>query len=351
MAPIDKFSGSTFTGITTLSGNTLTSISEVDDIAAPSLVQSGEIVRIYLHYDFEEEITAEGDWDNDVYWHPTSDMVGLDNGIPDNAISWRNHKTPIDIYGGGATLGIKNLTGTVQDFINPWGGIFTGTPVGWNLGQGSTPSSNTGPNGGAVSPIINDVLTAPFNENSGSIDTSGRYIYAEGTPGGADAQNKHHICAFNFNNALTTMIDTNNDLQLRFFMHGDGGHIGVLKIYAVHFSSFNSLIFDEDNDAFFEAQPFSNHTNATTSPNSLLATFDFTTNAFGLEVPEEQTLGSDPYSEKIIDLNSLKTVEATNPNLVHHWIFFVYGALESSSTANFRSDLAIDNIIIQEVTP
>ena len=202
MASIDKFSGSTFTGITTLSGNTLASISEVDDVVAPSLgPSSGDIVRIYLHYDFEEETTAEGDWDNDVYWHPTSDMVGLTNGIPDNAISWRNHRTPNNLYNDNSSGGIKNLTGAI---LSPalWGGPFTGTSVGWNLGQGSTPSSGTGPNGGAVSPILNDSLTAPFNENSGSINTSGKYIYAEGTPGGADAQNKHHVCAFNFNNVL-----------------------------------------------------------------------------------------------------------------------------------------------------
>lgn len=345
MAPIDKFSGTTFTGITTLSGNTLASISEVDDIAAPSLAQSGEIVRIYLHYDFEEETTAEGNWDDDAYWHPTSDMVGLTNGIPDDAISWRNHRTPNNLYNDGM-LGIKNLTGAVLT-PGPWGGPFTGTSVGWNLGQGSTPSSNTGPNGGAVSPIINDVLTAPFNENSGSIDTSGRYIYAEGTPGGADAQNKHHVCAFNFNNVLTSMIDTNNDLQLRFFMHSFGGEIGELRIYAVHQAEFSTLT-----DTNVESTPRTNHDSATTSPNSQLAAFDFTTNDLGLEFPEEQTNGSDNYSEKIIDLNSLKNVEAAFPGLVHHWIFFVYGALESASPfTNFKSDLAIDNVIIQEVTP
>jgi len=353
MAPIDKFSGSTFTGITTLSGNTLVSISEVDDIAAPSLVQSGEIVRIYLHYDFEEETIAEGNWDTGNHWNPTSDMVGLVNGIPDNAISWRNHRTLNNVY-EDTLIGIKNLTGNAQNpqaaNENAWGGPFTGQSVGWNLGVGGTPSSGTGPAGGAVSPIINDVLVAPFNENSGSIDTNGRYIYAEGTPGGTNAQNKHHVCAFNFNNVLTSMINVNNNLQLRFFMHGFGGHIGELRIYGVHQQTFNSLTFDEENDAFLENNPNSNHTEATTFPNSQLAAFDFTSN-LGLEIEEFQSSQSDDYSEIIISLDTFKNTEAAFPNLVHHWIYFVYGALDSNSTSNYKSDLAIDNVMIQEVTP
>jgi len=348
MAPIDKFSGSTFTGITTLSGNTLVSISEVEDISAPSLVQSGEIVRIYLHYDFEEETIAEGNWDDENYWNPTSDMVGLVNGIPDNAISWRNHRTLNNIYSDNL-IGIKNLTGNAQNPLaaneNAWGGPFTGQSVGWNLGQGSTPSSNTGPNGGAVSPIINDVLVAPFNENSGSIDTNGRYIYAEGTPGGANAQNKHHVCAFNFNNVLTSMINVNNNLQLRFFLHGFGGHIGELRIYGVHQQNFSTNIFNEEEGAFSEATPNSNHIDATTFPNSQLAVYDFTS------IGQLQSSQSDDYSEIIISLDTFKNTEAAFPNLVHHWIYFVYGALGSSSTANYKSDLAIDNIIIQEAAP
>ena len=57
MAPIDKFSGSTFTGITTLSGNTLVSISEVDDVAAPSLVQPGDLLQTIALYQFKQDIS------------------------------------------------------------------------------------------------------------------------------------------------------------------------------------------------------------------------------------------------------------------------------------------------------
>ena len=171
------------------------------------------------------------------------------------------------------------------------------------------------------------------------------YIFAEGTPGGANAQNKHHVCAFNFNNVLTSMINVNNNLQLRFFLHGFGGHIGELRIYGVHQQNFSTNIFNEEEGAFSEATPNSNHIDATTFPNSQLAVYDFTS------IGQLQSSQSDDYSEIIISLDTFKNTEAAFPNLVHHWIYFVYGALGSSSTANYKSDLAIDNIIIQEAAP
>lgn len=181
-----------------------------------------------------------------------------------------------------------------------WGKTATKQVRGWNCGQDSTSSSNTGPNGGV-------------NTSDGSHDTSSdgdRYIYCEATTGtggsglSVTAANRTWVTRMPGFNFSDEMLSTSNDLNLKFWLHAFGSNMGDLFIY-------------------IDTNASSNHSTAT-----LIQSY---TSFSGF------TANSSVWQQQTVSLNSYRTVDAI------HYIYFVM-----EGATGFRSDLAIDAVELIE---
>ena len=171
-----------------------------------------------------------------------------------------------------------------------WGRDSDKTVKGWNMDEGTTPStlSGTGPQGGVV---VSD----------GSHNASTKFMYTE------VSSTRHTRCfvarmpLFNSDQ----MLDSSNDLDLKFWVHAYGSQMGDLYVYIDDATS-------------------SNHSSATE-----LAAYEswsgFTTQ------------GSD-WQEKTISLNSYR-------NDTNYYIYFV-----SQNATSYRGDLCVDAVKIIEST-
>jgi len=167
-----------------------------------------------------------------------------------------------------------------------WGRTSNKTVKGWNLDTGTTPSGSTGPNNGV------DV-------SDGSHASGTKYMYTEVT-------SSRHLYAFVarmpvFNSS--NMIDSGNDLDLKFWVHAFGSQIGDLYVYIDDATS-------------------SNHSSAT----ELAAYESFS----------GYTATSSVWQQKTISLNSYR-------NGADYYIYFV-----SQNATGFRGDLAVDAVQIIE---
>ena len=173
-----------------------------------------------------------------------------------------------------------------------WGRDSDKTVKGWNCDAGTTPSSGTGtgPQGGVV---VSDA----------SHNASTKYLYTEVSSYGGVG--RHLYCFVTrmpvFNS--DQMIDSNNDLDLKFWVHAYGSQIGDLYVYIDDATS-------------------SNHSNATE-----LAAYE-SWSGFSSQ-------GSD-WQEKTISLNSYR-------NDTNYYIYFV-----SQNATGFRGDLCVDAVKIIE---
>ena len=224
-------------------------------------------------YQFENQTTQES---SNAIWSPSGDASDWVNGV-----STTSDAEPSN-------------TGT------NWGKTATKQVKGWNLGQDTTTSSNTGPNGG-----VN------VSDGSHVTDSSGEnYIYCEastgtgGTGSSVTAANRTYVTrmpGFNFSNE---MLSTSKDLNLKFWLHAFGSNMGDLFIY-------------------IDTNAASNHSNAT-----LIQSY---TSFSGF------TATSSDWQQQTISLNSYRTVDDI------HYIYFVM-----EGATGFRADLAIDAVELIE---
>ena len=253
-----NYSGSQITEIDKVPGQTIAKWGAIDFTAAapPSTTWSSSL------YSYENQTTQESATGNWVVSTPMSD-----------APAWGN--------------GSSVVNGTY------WGLTSNKTVKGWNLGQDSTPSSNTGPAGGATFP----------NGTPSTLTGEHKYMYTEATSG---RNNYCFVCRTGGYNFSTLMNDTSNDLELQFYVHGFGSQMGDLFIY-------------------IDTATTSNNTNATLLDS--ITTFT-------------QTATTSNYTLKMCDLNNYRAINDT------HYIYFV-----SQNGTGFRSDLAVDLVQIKELTP
>ena len=225
-------------------------------------------------YQFEDQTTQES---SNAVWAPVNASHNR----------WENGVTAV-------TDAEPSNTGT------NWGKTATKQVKGWNLGQDTTTSSNTGPNGGV-------------NPADGSHDTSSdgdRYLYCEtstgtgGVGGSLAATARTYVTRMPGFNFSTEMLNTGADLNLKFWLHAFGNQIGDLFIYI------------DTNDA-------SNHSTAT-----LIQSYT-TFSGF--------TANSSVWQQQTVSLNSYRGVDAI------HYIYFVY-----EGATGFRGDLAIDGVQLIE---
>ena len=163
------------------------------------------------------------------------------------------------------------------------------TVKGWNLGQDGTSSGNTGPSGG-VNPTDGSHYTTT------NLD---KYMYTETSAG----RNANCFVARMPSYDSDSMVDSGNDLDLKFWVHAFGNQIGDLYVYV-------------------STATTSNHTAAT----ELAAYESFS----------GYTANSSVWQQKTISLNSYR-------DGTPFYIYFV-----SQNGTGFRADLAVDAVQIIE---
>ena len=172
-----------------------------------------------------------------------------------------------------------------------WGRDSNKTVKGWNLDSGSTPS---GGSAGTTTGPSNGVDVSDGSHASGT-----KYMYTE------VSSSKHTHCfvarmpAFNSSN----MVNSGNNLDLKFWVHAFGSQIGDLYVYL----------------------------SATASSRHI-----FATELAAYESFSGYTASSSVWQQKTISLNSYRTG-------VDYYIYFV-----SQNATGFRGDLAIDGVQIIE---
>ena len=181
-----------------------------------------------------------------------------------------------------------------------WGLTSNKKVKGWNLGQDSTPSGNTGPAGGATLPDGTPTTAAGsdrymYTETSGTLDGTSLYLYC-------------FVCRTGAYNFYDLMENNGNNLDLVFWVHGYGSGMGDLYVYIDNSSTSNNA----------DAQLLNSQTSFT------------------------QTDTTSNYTEITVSLNSFRDVHSN----FDHYIYFV-----SQNGTSFRSDLAVDLVQIKESTP
>ena len=270
MPDIDKVDNIAIGNIAKVDAIAKASISKINGYTIPTAVDN----QLAL-FDFEDQTTQES---QNAIWSPSNTAVNWVNGI------------------SAVTDAEASNTGT------NWGKTATKQVRGWNLGQDSTTSSSTGPNGGV-------------NPADGTHDTSSdgdRYIYCEATTGtggvgsNVTAQNRTWVTRTQGYNFSTTMSDTSLNLNLKFWLHAFGSNMGDLFIY-------------------IDTNTASNHSTAT-----LIQSYEsfsgFSTN-------------SSVWQQQTVSLNSYRAVDAT------HYIYFVM-----EGATGFRADLAVDHVELRETS-
>lgn len=314
MAPIDKFSGVSFTSISTLDGLGLSSISNIDNIDAPSLGPS--FVKNHVVYTFKDETPAEGNSGAPNDWSPSNAMLGT-NALADDIV-WFNkiEDTVAETNTPGGPVRRWNAPGYESDL-----------PVGWFLGQGSTDTNASGPNNGCVTPNEGDngffdveFTSAHGVQADGSLE---KYIYTEASNtsfyGGANnTSGKTFVTAFAVHLLAGNMNNTSNNLFLKFFYHARGNHMGDLHVYGSTQSEFTPIARKH-------------------STTSLLGSLTNPENDF--------SAAGDDFIEASINLNNLKLAEIFS-GAKYHIIHLVYYGHTS-----YNADFAIDNLRIVEETP
>ena len=263
MPNIDTIDGIGAGSIDKVDAYTKASISEINGYTIPGLLNT--------LYDFEDQTTQESGGSD---WNPSGTHSG-----------W---ETDTAVVTGGGSWG------------NPAGNSNT-TTDGWNLGYGATTSSQTGPTG------------ALHSDLDGSHDASGRHMFVEGTGNKDD-----RVCVVRSPgiNYSTTMADTSNDLDLKFWVHQYSQNSDGHKLYV--------YIDDASTSTESDATLLESTTSWATGDNG------FWRNSSG---NPGHGNNSSNWVQHTISLNSYRAVDAT------HYIYFV-----ADGATSFRCDVAIDNV-------
>mgnify|MGYP001245450291 CR=1 FL=1 len=247
-------------------------ISSIDGIAEGNIDKVDSLVKANISningYSFPELFNELFNFEDQ-----TTNESGGSDWNPNNTHSGWETDTAV-VTGGGSWGNPASNGNTITD--------------GWNLGFGGTGSSGTGPNGGVHSDL------------DGSHDTSGRYMYVEGTGVKDDRVCVVRSPGINFS---TSMLSTSNDLDLKFWLH--------------QYSSVSG----QGHDLFVYIDDASTSTESDAT--LLLTVDDFSA----------YTGNSSNWVQYTVSLNSYRTVDAS------HFIYFV-----ADGATSFRCDIAIDNV-------
>ena len=193
-----------------------------------------------------------------------------------------------------------------------WGLTTNKTVTGWDLGTDTTPSSQTGPNGGATEPSGN-ISTAAASDN---------FLYTEAS----SSQNTRCFVvrtpSFQFGDIISYI---GNNLKLEFWVHGYGAHQHDLFVYI----STNSTSNNSD-ATLLETFTHSHSGSYNNGTSTLTKSSDSSTYTF-------VSYSSSVWRKVEVDLNSYKDDDNT------YYLYFV-----AQNGTSFRADFAIDEIKINE---
>ena len=270
MAVIENINGVAVANVSKVYGVAKGSIANIHGLTFP-------VSLLNTLFNFEDQTTQES---------------GNSDWNPNNTHS--DWETDVAVVTGGGSWG------------NPASNGNTATD-GWNLGFGATSSGGTGANGGVHSDL------------DGSQDTSGRYMYVEGTGVKDDRVCVVRSPGINFS---TAMGSTGNNLHLYFWVHqysqGSSGHSLFVYIDDASTSTESDATLLETTSAF------------DTGDNG------FWRKSAGNAGNGDQTSN---WVQHSISLADYRAVNAT-----HHIYFVADGATD------FRCDLSIDNVQFLEST-
>ena len=229
-------------------------------------------------YNFETETTSEG---TNTQWSPSASYNTCANGS--NAVD-----------------------GTY------WGLTSNKIVTGWDLGTDTTPSSQTGPNGGATEPS-GAVSTAASSDN---------YLYTEAS----SSQNARCFVVrtppFQFGDLVSYI---GNNFRLEFFVHGYGSQQHDLYVYISTASTSN-----HSSATLLETFTHSHSGSNNGGTSTLTKSSDSSTYTF-------VTYSGSVWRKVQVDLNSYKDDDET------YYLYFV-----AQNGTGFRADMAIDEIKICE---
>lgn len=288
-------------GVTTASSN----IAKVNGVTYSNIkkIQGVGGALLSSAYGFDDQTTSTSATLNG--WAPSGTHASWVNGAAavknfKNGGKWSSSSiTPIN--GEPSLAGSSNITG-------------------WKCDYNATGSTNTGP-------------TGAHNGNGGhSTVTSTKYVYTEVS---SSRHSYHHIMrtpAFNFS---TAMSDTDNTLELEFYVHARGINIGILTVWIDDASTSNST------DADLLAQFSGTHSGTASSGTSTLSSAASTHAqvSLGGTANGDATFtgtGSN-WVKAVVNLGNYKTINS------NHYIYFVY-----IGDTSFTGDLAIDDVVIKE---
>lgn len=287
MPDIDGISGVAASSIDSISGKSFSTIDGFSGVDRAS--SAGPVFDETWTFDGQAtSISTAGDG-----WSPIGDMSDWASGS--NACNGTNNRWASTQSSNDSDLGT------------------TRTATGFRIDYNATGSGGTGPSGA--------------HNGSGGHDTSSSTKYAYGETSGSLDTNNHFIARTPGYNYSSSMSSTQNDLDLKFYVHAYGDHMGVLKIY-------------------YDVNTSSKSTAAT-----LLATCQGSApsgNTGRLTNSAESNSSISPSSQDWVNSNSswvqftvsLNAIRAINST---HYIYFVY-----QGTNNFHGDLSLDDIQIVE---
>lgn len=228
------------------------------------------------------------------------------------------------VNGASAVKNFKNggkWSSTTQTPINGQPSLVGSNSItGWKCDYNTTSSTNTGPNG---------AHNGSGGHNNG---TSTKYVYTEVS---SSRHSYHHIMRTPAINFSTDMGDTDNTLELEFYVHARGINIGVLTVWIDDASASNST------DATLLAQLSGSHSGTASGGTTTLSSAATTHAQISLGGTANGSAtftgtGSD-WVKAVINLGDYKTVNSD------HYIYFVYAGKTS-----FTGDLAVDDVVFKE---
>ena len=272
MADISKINGVAIADVSKLNNRTLATGDKVMGIVRPEVAVGASTLVLY---NFENQTTNEaGNRD----WNPTAGASGVSHA------GWETDTACVT--GGGSWGNPASNSNTITD--------------GWNLGFGGTTSGQTGPNGGVHSDL------------DGSHDTSGRYMYVEGTGVKDDRVCVVRTPGINFS---TTMSDTSLNLNLKYWLHQYSSNSSGHKLYVY----------------------IDNSSTSTESDATLLESItSFSDGSNGFYNSSNGSQASN-WIQRTVSLNSYRTTDST---------FYIYFVADGATS--FRCDVAIDNVEFSE---
>lgn len=301
--PLSEFSGVASSSIAAI--DDVTSIAEVSDTAYPSGGGGAGTETVLLTYNFDDQTVSTGT--GTTGWTPSLTHSQWANGAAacsDSTNYWAPTGTPINTYP------------TAEK-----------TAGQWRCDSNGTGSSSTGPTG---------ALNVTGNPGTHDTSASTKYIYTE-TSGTLGQQVL--VCRSPGFNLSQIMSDpTNNDVELRFWVHGYGANCDRFDVWLDDAATSSAI------DATNYGSYVATHTgDVTTGTTSWAGTAGGQHTTLSPSTLTYNNNSSSLWVQVTLNLNSISHIN------LKHYVYFTHQP-KVAGGVYYRGDLAIDHFEIVEIT-